>query len=226
MNLRVDEPKRPVSRGEGPSNLKGKSVDPRNWGAAGIDPSELDIESQRRAFNTWASAQNFAGGEIAPEAFAVPRSELHRRETPPHVDKKHYKATVEEVADNDAPAPRASRAVKGVTPLSDTMAQCVADTVEGCRSSKPVKARIGTEIKPISQVAPNSYLGKALGGLMSKRHGGGGRPPSPSDSSSSESSSSSSASSGSLGMSRSSKRKRGGRHRRCSRSKRSRCHHS
>ncbi|KAJ3510780.1 hypothetical protein NLJ89_g4475 [Agrocybe chaxingu] len=42
-----------VSRGEGPSNLKGKAVDPREWGAnAGLSDNELDVEAQRAALES------------------------------------------------------------------------------------------------------------------------------------------------------------------------------
>ncbi|PPR04665.1 hypothetical protein CVT26_015016 [Gymnopilus dilepis] len=36
-------------RQEGPSEPKGKTVDPRNWGAAGLSESELDVEAQATA---------------------------------------------------------------------------------------------------------------------------------------------------------------------------------
>ena len=45
---------RPPSRGEGSSSLsKGKAVDPLNWGSVNIDATELDIEAQRREFETF-----------------------------------------------------------------------------------------------------------------------------------------------------------------------------
>jgi hypothetical protein len=42
----------PSSLDEGPS--KGKSVDPQNWGNAGLDELDLDLEGQREALHTWA----------------------------------------------------------------------------------------------------------------------------------------------------------------------------
>ncbi|OBZ62662.1 Retrovirus-related Pol polyprotein from transposon 17.6 [Grifola frondosa] len=43
------------SRGEGPSRDKGKTVDPLNWGAVGIDPRELDPEEQCRALDEYSA---------------------------------------------------------------------------------------------------------------------------------------------------------------------------
>lgn len=42
------------SRGEGPSRDKGKAVDARNWGAAGIPDEELSPDAQRRALDLYS----------------------------------------------------------------------------------------------------------------------------------------------------------------------------
>ncbi|OJT08771.1 Retrovirus-related Pol polyprotein from transposon 17.6, partial [Trametes pubescens] len=42
------------SRGEGPSRDKGKTVDARNWGAAGIPDEELSPDAQRRALDLYS----------------------------------------------------------------------------------------------------------------------------------------------------------------------------
>jgi len=39
---------------EGPSQPKGKSIDPRNWGNVNLEESEIDIEAQREALSMWA----------------------------------------------------------------------------------------------------------------------------------------------------------------------------
>lgn len=47
---------RSLSRGEGSSNMskaQGKTIDPRNWGAVGIDPEELDPELQRKLLQAY-----------------------------------------------------------------------------------------------------------------------------------------------------------------------------
>ncbi|KAF8834527.1 hypothetical protein BDN67DRAFT_985260 [Paxillus ammoniavirescens] len=43
-------------QGEGPSNLKGKQPDPRNWGGVDLNDPELDPEAQRRALRAWNNA--------------------------------------------------------------------------------------------------------------------------------------------------------------------------
>lgn len=45
-----------ASRGDGPSSLpKGKAVDPRKWGAAGLEPEELDVEAQQDLLEFYSS---------------------------------------------------------------------------------------------------------------------------------------------------------------------------
>jgi len=51
------------SRGEGPSNLKGKGPDPRNWGALSGYENELDLEAQQEALASWKAAQELARSE-------------------------------------------------------------------------------------------------------------------------------------------------------------------
>jgi len=51
------------SRGEGPSNLKGKGPDLRNWGALSGYENELDLEAQREALASWKAAQELARSE-------------------------------------------------------------------------------------------------------------------------------------------------------------------
>lgn len=48
------KPSKSSSRGEGPSNLKGKGPDPRNWGALSACEDKLDLEAQREALASLA----------------------------------------------------------------------------------------------------------------------------------------------------------------------------
>ena len=41
------------SRGEGPSELKGKETDPRKWGQLDLNRAELDTSAQRTALEQW-----------------------------------------------------------------------------------------------------------------------------------------------------------------------------
>ena len=46
------------SRGEGPSTTKGKGVDPRNWGGAQLSVSDLDVEAQHAALESFANKRD------------------------------------------------------------------------------------------------------------------------------------------------------------------------
>ena len=52
-----------LSQGEGPSSLKGKGPDPRNWGALSVCEDELDLQVQCEALASWKAAQVLARSE-------------------------------------------------------------------------------------------------------------------------------------------------------------------
>ncbi len=58
---------RPLSRGEGTSLRKGKTVDPRNWGAANIPSNELNPELQRKALEFYAKYHSKGAASPLPE---------------------------------------------------------------------------------------------------------------------------------------------------------------
>ncbi|KAG2118348.1 hypothetical protein BD769DRAFT_1390686 [Suillus cothurnatus] len=45
-----------MSREEGPSKNKGKAPDPRNWGDAGVEDDEIDLDTQRAALESFRLA--------------------------------------------------------------------------------------------------------------------------------------------------------------------------
>ncbi|KAJ3995049.1 hypothetical protein F5050DRAFT_1809019 [Lentinula boryana] len=47
-----------ASHGEGPSNGKGKTIDPRNWGAVGLGPEEINIEAQKNAYDNFRALKD------------------------------------------------------------------------------------------------------------------------------------------------------------------------
>ncbi|KAG1721047.1 uncharacterized protein EDB91DRAFT_1279688 [Suillus paluster] len=55
------------SREEGPSNPKGKEVDPRNWGNANLDESKINLEAQREALSNWAQTHEWSKRAPEPE---------------------------------------------------------------------------------------------------------------------------------------------------------------
>ncbi|THU99289.1 hypothetical protein K435DRAFT_855849 [Dendrothele bispora CBS 962.96] len=79
-------------RGEGPSNKKGKAVDPRNWGAAGLSDEELDINAQCRALEAYKNL-NTSGKpvvldpEVDSDLDVVKQREALRKHT--KTQKKH-----------------------------------------------------------------------------------------------------------------------------------------
>ena len=46
----------------GPSRKKGKAIDPREWGNAGVDPKEMDIRVQEAIFDAYQKGLNEAEG--------------------------------------------------------------------------------------------------------------------------------------------------------------------
>ena len=48
---------REESCGEGPSEAKGKGIDPREWGNAGLSIDEIDVDTQRAALESYAKPE-------------------------------------------------------------------------------------------------------------------------------------------------------------------------
>ncbi|KAG5635146.1 hypothetical protein H0H81_012288 [Sphagnurus paluster] len=111
------------SRGEGPSKSKGKAADPRNWGAAGIDPAELErLKSRSQKQN---SADETDQGS-------------KKRDCKKHAKKLRKEARADE---------RDSR-----TPMSGLMAQHVAHLTKGRSQKKKVAVPVRKpELNPVAQ---------------------------------------------------------------------------
>ena len=78
--------------------LKGKGFDPRNWGAAGLNPSEIDVDAQRLAFEAYARAHIPLVLEEPPVML------LCHPKDPTKASHKSYWATVKDKEDVDAPS--------------------------------------------------------------------------------------------------------------------------
>jgi hypothetical protein len=128
-NMHVTDDENESSRGEGP--LKGKGVDPENWGALKLEPSELDVRAQREAMKTWNMVRD------QDQATRESKNVHRMRDAPPHQKDSKYKARVESVSDKDAPkasAPAAANqkpSVSKLTPMSDALMDRVANAVKG-----------------------------------------------------------------------------------------------
>jgi hypothetical protein len=205
----------PSDRDEGPS--KGKGPDPRNWGVAGIEASEMNIEAQRAAFDAYA-VEHLT--KKASENLLTP---VNGRDNP-HTRNK-YRATVEEIADMDEPLKSVKKstpppqrhnpekpamAMEGVryTLMADTAKDRIARTVSRRSNSKSVKPGLRPEMRPISQIAPGSYLANALANVGQAAVSGHGSPSSSDSSSSSSDSSGDTSESDTLSSESSSCRKR------------------
>ncbi|KAF8065985.1 hypothetical protein FPV67DRAFT_1450215 [Lyophyllum atratum] len=194
-NLRTCGPAGAAAAPAGPS--KGKTVDPTNWGTAGVEPQELSIEAQKRALETWARApytvEMTPGRDLPliPDALEPApargdKTDLKRTQKVGNTERpapglRCVTAWVEDASDDEAPMikkpskptqadimkrssepswmPNQSRLP---TPLSETMAQKVAEVVGASQRAKSQRASKVASITPLSQITPEGYLGQAL----------------------------------------------------------------
>jgi hypothetical protein len=171
-----------------------------------LELSESDVNAQREAMNTWKSVRN--------QDHASKRSTTGRKNSDrgtkdiPLLKNSKYKSWVERVPDIDAPkasAPAAADTTRNpstsktrMTPMSDTLMERIANAVRGHRRPSIRQERQSLDIQPVSQIAPGSYLGRAMNRVEKSKHS----PSDPSDTSStgsSESLSSSDSESGNRG---------------------------
>ncbi|KAJ3558827.1 hypothetical protein NP233_g11421 [Leucocoprinus birnbaumii] len=129
-------------KGEGTSSGKGKAVDGRNWGAAGIPLEELDPDVQNREL-----------AKIERDRFRKDKN-VHKRkdkEKKKHDNTRHRSVSV---------------------PLSESMQKSIRDTIRSndkyssLKKAKPVKEKRGEKsLRPTNQIDPRSYLGRAFEGI-------------------------------------------------------------
>ena len=200
----------------GPS--KGKCPDPRDWGNAGIKASEMDIGAQRAAFEAY-TREHLAKIPVNPTTPIKGHNTSHTR--------GKYQASVEEVDDINEPSKPVQKpvpltqghkhklkkpgsthsAMEGVRffSMADTARDRIARTVAGRSTSTSEKPGVRPEMRPVSQIAPGSYLANALANVGQNT---GSNPGSPSSSDSSSSSSESSSETDTSSSDSSSRRKR------------------
>lgn len=224
------------SREEGPSGQKGKGVDPRNWGDANLEESEINVEAQREALSTWAKTHQWAKG-------AQPRElvEDSDKENDPNVGdpiaeaiqatkermtklfEKQIKQLRQKLEKREVPL---TKKVK----IKSSKRDRTKETGKEAKSTNPIREMLEkTGNKPskwgerstppamdaATQIAPKSYLGRAFTSIQPKKKNvknrkGRNVEDSPSESSTDapSSSSSSSKSSSSSGSSVSTAKKR------------------
>lgn len=146
--VKIAEPnERPPSCGEGPSNRKGKGPDPKNWGAADLSDSDLNLEVQKAALDS------FAQKKLNIDLVHYNSSDA---EDEPVLKKQPKRKTSKNPA--QAKAQKSRAASERHTPQVDS-------------HKKAQLERTARNNEPSNQIAPKSYLGRALEQLDKKsRH--------------------------------------------------------
>ena len=122
------------SQGEGPSQPKGKGVDPRNWGNIGIDVEELDPEKQRE--------------ELA-------QYERQRKEKPLKA------ARVKPVGQTTGEQPKKPQKGRRA-PQKDALTLGTDRLAKMSKKDSSRKRKRHAELRPAEQIRADSFLGKAL----------------------------------------------------------------
>jgi hypothetical protein len=172
------------SKGEGPS--KGKGVDPGNWGAAELSPEEMDADVQEAALASYKVAKELLNKNEAMKKQDAPEEKQAQRKAKRHKITRAQKKPAQS-DDDEEPIRNKDRASSKLTPMSETVAERVANMV---KEKVGPKAAINPINKPANQITTNSYLGRALEEVR-ERSATHDTPIPSSDSSSSSSSSSS-----------------------------------
>lgn len=108
-NVHIDSDGNDSSRDEGP--LKGKGIDPQNWGALEFEPSELNVNAQWEAMSAWNQVRDWdlasKESKFDDEEKGIPRQKGTK-----------YKPQIESVSDNDTLKMSAPAAAMKKTPAS------------------------------------------------------------------------------------------------------------
>ena len=191
------------SKGEGTSRLKGKGINPKEWGDADFFEGEVDLESQHAALESWKAAQ----------AWAHTQSELMRKDvrslTTSRASRTSVRApatrvlTLESSSDESDSEPKktkkTTRHLGKFVPKKDQVVDPTDSLTDRLSCANPVHALVDKAVaqptkhrercttlramEPVEQINPKSYIGLAL-----KRLAKGKGPASSSKSSSSTSS--------------------------------------
>ncbi|KAG2339815.1 hypothetical protein BDR05DRAFT_950798 [Suillus weaverae] len=164
----------PASLGEGPS--KGKNVDPRNWGNTDLDESEIDIEAQREAIETWARLHDWAKDMPIQDEDSEEESETIKNPAQDALNKKLEKRTS---PDHWVPL-KGGKSKTTIDPVKDMVERTVKKSTQRRESRATPPA-----VDAAAQIARESYLGQAFNKMSGKkgRHAAITTDDSPSDSS-------------------------------------------
>ncbi|KAG1790266.1 uncharacterized protein HD556DRAFT_1242511, partial [Suillus plorans] len=172
---------------EGPS--KGKGADPRNWGNANLDGSEVDLEAQREALATWTRSKEWAQENPREQT----DSEEDRRDpvqaairaTEKRITEQ-FEHQIHQLKERLREADKLTRDKTKVLPSRSTVRKTsdkenrhpVREMVEKA-ASQPARKHGLRETPPAmdaaAQIAPKSYLGRAFESMTQKK-GKGAKP--------------------------------------------------
>ncbi|KAG6913029.1 hypothetical protein DXG01_010316 [Tephrocybe rancida] len=139
------------SHAEGTSRNKGKNVDPRNWGASGIDHADMSVEAQQanlEYYKAQKKEQNLKNNKDNN----VPKDKEHTKQNKHAKTKRSHVEKLVNCTDGR----------KSQTPMSNLAEQRLADLTRKRNSRHAVPTACRAELNPVDQVTSKSYLGQAL----------------------------------------------------------------
>ncbi|RXW16452.1 hypothetical protein EST38_g9404 [Candolleomyces aberdarensis] len=185
---RVAQRERSSSRGEGTSRRRGKQVDPRNWGSSGIPDNDLDVVAQRRALKLYSlmkdqaskpddSADQTSSNED-PEDVNRGTAVAHKQSKKDKGSRKKNKKSSERQRSASAPISREfDDVIDKVTGGRERETTSKKARTGEHKTAKHKQSTASRNMKPINQINPDSYLGRALKGAARAKPNGKARYP-------------------------------------------------
>ncbi|KAI0699219.1 hypothetical protein BC835DRAFT_1460405 [Cytidiella melzeri] len=170
------------SREEGPSKQQGKTIDPRSWGGIYLDPAEMDPDEQRKALELWNGRRALSKSQQTLNNEHSPAAETDRGSLSAKRVRDENSEVLErlETLMKDVASLKQAGQTASPTPLEngDIPAHQVA-TFSGVTLRKPKRAAVasnspkvhGENLRPVNQVEPTSYLGKAFASIPREDEG-------------------------------------------------------
>ncbi|KAG9311666.1 hypothetical protein JVU11DRAFT_7901 [Chiua virens] len=159
------------SQDEGRLSAKGKSIDPSNWGGIHLSDGDGDLEMQREALTQWNKQHSSNKENVPPVGSSKlpdPSGKRARRKPlvtikAPGVQPESDESSSDSDSTNSSiPSKKRAASSDSSDNQSDQPIKAVISKALKEKGRKPRKS--GTRIiEPSQQIAPTSYLGKALG---------------------------------------------------------------
>ncbi|KAJ8481441.1 hypothetical protein ONZ45_g15313 [Pleurotus djamor] len=159
----------PVSLGEGPSQGKGKGVDPRNWGNLDFSDDDLDPEAQANAMRLWKTLQreqrNLGGRSGNRQETTEPDPSVQEQIRQLQKQNAELMELVKSLTAPESGPGTQTKKVRTVVPLTDpvSISHGIASELRNVRTPRneetPHNQR---DILPSNQIPRESYLGRAF----------------------------------------------------------------